>query len=92
MCIRDSLKTFIGDGVPSDPSLRHDLDAAGIVSTGHRVKVNGQPETVIVVRGLLTPNDVAETNNRVMAQRLEAARETLRSSNKENDPPLPPVR
>ena len=83
------LKTFIGDGVPGDASLRYDLDEAGMVSTGHRVKVSGSPETVIIVRGMFTPKDVVDGKIGNLAQRLEAARKKFWPP---YIPPPPPVK
>ena len=53
------LRAFIGDDAPaSSAAMRHEIERAGM-TTAKKVRINGRSETVLIVRGALTVDDIA---------------------------------
>lgn len=70
----NDLRRFIGEGCPGDRALEHAMGEAGMVSTGHRVTVERERPTVIIVRGMLTPANVIDGDNTATATLIKQAR------------------
>ncbi|PZU18315.1 MAG: hypothetical protein DI591_00100 [Citromicrobium sp.] len=70
----NDLRRFIGDGCPGDRALEHSMGEAGMVSTGHRVTLDGAKPTVIIVKGMLTPSNVVDGDNAATAALIKQAR------------------
>lgn len=66
------LAGFAG-GEPNHRAIKHSLERAGM-QTGHRVKANGQRETLLIVRGPLTPDDYVTADAALLMAKISAAR------------------
>ena len=73
------LRAFIGDDVPSaNRALGHVIDRAGMTS-GHRQKVAGTMQTILVVRGVLTAAALREIPHQIIANMITGAQTQFRA-------------
>jgi len=74
LATRSDLVTFIGDDrLKNSRSLDHDIERAGM-KTARYQKVGPKAETVLIVRGALTPSDVEAASRTDIAGRIISAR------------------
>lgn len=71
------LREFMGDDAPSTQAMNHVIERAGMRSAGKQ-KVAGKVQTVLIVRGSLTPGDVATIANGVIAGAIVKAQSDFR--------------
>ena len=73
LAARSDLVAFIGPDCPSSRALDHDLERAGM-RTVRTQRIGPTTGTVMIVRGPLTPEDVAAVSGSAVADRILAAR------------------
>lgn len=72
------LHRFVGEGATSSAVLRHEAERAGMV-TGKRITIDAVKETVLIVRGSLGRDDVADRSHNVaLAGAITGARAAFR--------------
>lgn len=67
------LRDFMGEDAPASRAMAHVIERAGMQS-GDKQKVNGKTETVLIVRGSFTRDDLKGVDKSVIAARIFAAR------------------
>jgi primase-polymerase (primpol)-like protein len=80
LATRNDLVSFIAnDALRTSRSLGHDIERAGM-KTAHAQKVGAKLETVLIVRGALTPGDIDAMSRAEISRRIISARgEFMRS-------------
>lgn len=73
------LREFIGDDAPAPRALHHEIERAGMLTAG-KFRVADKTETVLIVRGTLTDDDVKAATKSEIVRRIQAARCTFRST------------
>ncbi len=72
------LHRFVGEGAVSSATLRHEAERAGM-ETGKRLTVAGAKETLLIVRGALHRDDLADrSHNAALIDAIMAARAAFR--------------
>lgn len=68
------LRAFIGDDAPSTSrAMRHEIERAGMTTAKRRVRIVGRMQTVLIVRGALTPDDVDAASPAGIVTAIETA-------------------
>lgn len=73
------LRDFIGDDAPASRALHHEIERAGMLTAG-KVRVADKSETVLIVRGSLTGDDVRAAAKSEIVKRMLAARFAFRAT------------
>lgn len=71
------LRAYIGEETPSNRAMQHEVDRAGM-RTAKKFKIMGKLETVLIVRGILTRDDIDATPSAAVVPKIVAARERFR--------------
>lgn len=72
------LRAFIGDDAPTTSrAIQHEIEDAGMKSV-YRIKIGAAMQTVLIVRGLLTVDDVKAASKSSIAGRIIAAQSAFR--------------
>lgn len=73
------LRAFLGDDAPTGRALHHEIERAGMQTAG-KIKIMGRSETVLIVRGALTRDDLAAVAKSAMTDRITRAQLRFRST------------
>ncbi len=73
------LREFVGDDAPASRALHHEIERAGMLTAG-KVRVADKSETVLIVRGGLTGDEVRAASNSEIVRRIMAARFAFRTT------------
>lgn len=71
------LRGFMGDDAPTGRALHHEIERGGMQTAG-KIKVGGRSETVLIVRGTLTRDDIAPAAKSAIMERITAAQRQFR--------------
>lgn len=63
------LREFMGENVPSSRAMNRVIDRAGMKSA-HKQKVHGTTQTVLIVRGNLTPDDIKSADKQILTSQI----------------------
>lgn len=78
LATRSDLVKFIGADAPKGRALDHDIERAGM-RTARYQRIGATAETMLIVRGPLTPEDIAAAPRSMIAARILAARDAFGS-------------
>lgn len=71
------LRSFMGDDAPAGRALHHEIERGGMQTAG-KIKIMGRSETVLIVRGTLTRDDIASVAKSAIMERITAAQARFR--------------
>lgn len=73
------LREFVGDDAPASRALHHEIERAGMLTAG-KVRVADKSETVLIVRGGITGDNVRAASKSEIVRRIMAARFAFRAT------------
>jgi primase-polymerase (primpol)-like protein len=73
------LRGFMGDDAPTGRALSHEIERGGM-QTGGKIKIMGRSETVLIIQGTLTRNDIESVAKAAIVKRIIAAQHQFRAT------------
>jgi len=73
------LRAFLGDDAPTGRALHHEIERAGMQTAG-KIKIMGRSETVLIVKGALTRDDIGTVAKSAVLKMITVAQGRFRTT------------